>query len=533
MQSQLKLLARMLLFVSVLSRFAGAGTLRFKPAMTYPVGTIPNAVTAGDFNGDGETDLAVANFGSATGNGGISIMFGTGDGTFQSANNFAAGKKPHALAASDLNRDGKDDLVLIDSSGVGVLLGNGDGTFGPVSYFPTASFPHSLMVSDLDGDDIPDVVVVASSLSVLLGNGDGTFQSHVDYLGIGGNIVEADVNGDGKVDVILSGNGIDVLLGNGDGSFQNAIFSTGPYFTVGLVATDFNLDGKLDLAVSFNNLVANQSGTVIMTGNGDGTFQLPPSTNFQLFGRMSTGDFNGDGKADLVIVSGGVANLFLGNGDGTFQSALSFTVGAGPWSVAATDLNDDKAPDLMVTNSADNTISILLNTGIDFSISASVVSPGTVTRGQSATSTVTLNLLNAFDNPVTLSCSVKPLQSAPACSINPSFVTFDANGNATATLTINTGAAAASVLPASVRQDSRPLQLLWLPVTGLLLMGAVFSSRRSTRSTLLSGILLAGLSVQAACGGGSGDPGSTTYTITVTGMSGSTQHSTTTMLRVQ
>jgi hypothetical protein len=77
---------------------------------------------------------------------------------------------PRALAASDFNRDGKDDLVLIDSSGVGVLLGNGDGTFGPVTYFPTASLPHSLAVSDFDNDNIPDLVVPASSLSVLLGN---------------------------------------------------------------------------------------------------------------------------------------------------------------------------------------------------------------------------------------------------------------------------------------------------------------------------------------------------------------------------
>jgi hypothetical protein len=73
----------------------------------------------------------VTNFGSANANGGISILFGNGEGTFQPANNFAAGKKPRALAASDFNRDHKDDLVLIDSNGVDVLLGNGDGTFGP------------------------------------------------------------------------------------------------------------------------------------------------------------------------------------------------------------------------------------------------------------------------------------------------------------------------------------------------------------------------------------------------------------------
>jgi hypothetical protein len=519
MQIQLKLLAGILLFLSLLSRFAGAGTLTFKPAVSYPVGITPNAATAGDFNGDGKADLVVANFGSASDEGGISILLGNDDGTVQPSSNFAAGKKPHALAPSDFNRDGKEDLVLIDSSGVGVLLGNGDGTFGPVSYLPTASFPHSLAVSDLNGDNIPDLVVAASSLSVLLGNGDGTFQSHADYSGIGGSIAVADVNGDGKLDVVLSGNGIDVLLGNGDGSLKSATFSTSPYFTVGLVAADFNLDDKLDLAVSFNNLLANQSGAVIMPGNGDGTFQLPGSNNFQSFGSMSAADFNGDGKADLVIVSGGIANLFLGNGDGAFQSPLTFAVGAGPWSLATADLNDDKAPDLMVTNSADNTISVLLNNGTDFSISASKATPGTVSPGQSATSAVTVALLNNFDNSVALACSVQPAgPGAPSCSLSANSVTPQPNGSATATLTINAGSAATSASSSA---------WLFAPVLALAGLGALIPrrKRRLTRS-VVGAVLFAGLLLPIACGGGSGGRAAQTYTVTVTGSSGFAQHST-------
>jgi hypothetical protein len=507
-----------------------AATVGFQPAATYPVGSAPMSVAAGDFNGDGKQDLAMANFGPASDNGGISILLGNGDGTFQAANNFAAGKKPHALAASDFNRDGKDDLVLIDNFGVGVLLGNGDGTFGTVSYFPTANLPHSLAVSDLSSDTIPDLAVNASSLSVLLGNGDGTFQSHVDYsgVGIGGSIAEADVNGDGRLDVILSGNGVHVLLGNGDGSLQNAIFSTGPYFTVALAATDFNLDGKLDLAVSFNNLLGNQSGTVIMTGNGDGTFQLPPSTNFHQFGSMSTADFNGDGKPDLVIVSAGTANLFLGNGDGTFGSPSSFAVGTSPSSVLAADLNHDKAPDLMVTNSADNTISVLLNNGTDFSISASKPSPATISRGQSTTSTVTVTLLNAFDNPVALTCSVQPGgPGAPTCSMSPNSVTVAPNGSATATLTLSTATAAELGLA--------PFAWLLGPVVGVVVVS--FSKRKAKAELVLGflgGVLFAGLLAQTACGGNSnGKPSAQSYTVTITGSASFTQHSTTATVAVQ
>jgi FG-GAP-like repeat len=272
-----------------------------------------------------------------------------------------------------------------------------------------------------------------------------------------------------------------------------------------------------------------------MAGKGDGTFQQPLVT-LPLFGATSVADSNGDGKTDVGLIdvaSTGTVSLFLSNGDGTFQPALSFAVGAGPWAVAATDLDQDKAPDLVVTNSADGTVSVLLNaTGADFSISASAPTPGTVSRGQSSTSIVSLAHLNAFDNPVMLSCSVQPAQSA-TCSINPTSITFDSNGNATATLTINTGSA--SSLLGRLSRDSSPLQFLW-PVAGFAIVGAGLGSRRSIRRKrvvcISSAVLFGGLIFQLGCGG-SGPPGSTTYTITVTGISASTQHSTTVLLIVK
>ena len=522
---------------------AGGATVGFQTAVNYPVGMAPHAVTSADFNGDGKADLAVANSGGATASddGSVSILLGSGDGTFQPANNFAAGKNPFAIATADFNGDGRADLVLIDSSGVGVLLGNGDGTLGPVTYFATAGSPVSVAVADFDGDNKPDLVVATySSLSVLLGNGDGSFQTHVDYSGSGPSVVAADLNGDGKMDVITGrSHSIVVRLGNGDGTFQNAISSPnlGLDEIKQLVAADFNLDGKPDVAVSFVDLLTNSSGTFVVPGNGDGTLQQPPATLSSFGVIISVADFNGDGKADLVTVSGGTVNLFLGNGDGTFSSAVNFPVGTGPWGGVAADFSHDKAPDLAVANSSDNTVSILLNTGIDFSISASAPEPATVSRGQSSTSTVTLSLLNAFDNPVALTCAVQPAQAAPICSLDQGSVTFDANGNATATLTIHTAAAAALLAPKSPLRDSRPLQALWLPVVGLAVMGAGFGSslsiKRKLTACVLGGILFSGLILQAACGGGIGGPRSQTYTITVTGVSGSTQHSATTTLTVQ
>ena len=515
---------------------AAEATVTFKSPEIYPTGRTPMAVAVGDFNGDGVPDLAVANAGNPQigDNGGISILLGNGDGTFRPATNSPAGKNPFAIATADFNRDGKIDLAMIDSSGVGVILGNGDGTFGSLTYFPSVSGPVSLAVADFDRDNIADLVISAqtSLLSVLLGNGDGTFQTHVDYPVGGPGAVVADINGDGNMDIITP-RWLAVLLGNGDGTFQNAVFNGSYVFAKQVVVADFNSDGKQDVALGFLGFSA--KGTAVMAGNGDGTFQQPLVT-LPLFGATSVADFNGDGKTDVALVdvaSTGTLSLFLSNGDGTFQPALSFAVGAGPWAVAATDLNQDKAPDLVVTNSADGTVSVLLNaTGADFSISASSPTPGTVSRGQSSTSTVTLVHLNSFDKPVALSCSVQPVQSA-TCSINPSSITFDSNGNATATLTINPGSATASLGPQ--RHDSGTRQFLW-PVVGFALVGAGLGSRRSIRRKrvvcISSAVLFGGLIFQSACGG-SGGPGSTTYTITITGTSASTQHSTTVPLIVK
>jgi FG-GAP-like repeat/FG-GAP repeat len=532
------------LFPFTMSNAANA-TVSFKSAEAYPTGgRTPMAATVGDFNGDGVTDLAVANAGNPQigDDGNISILLGNGDGTFQSAHSFVAGKNPFSIAAGDFNGDNRLDLVVANSGSgnVSVLLGKGDGTFRTHVDYSIGSGPDSIAVGDLNGDHRLDLAVTAhpaNIVSVLLGNGDGTFQSNVDYnigtgnpMGDRNAVVIADLDGDGKFDLLAShAAGLSILLGNGDGTSQNAVAKFVTYDTSPAFVADINEDGKPDVLAGFHRTgPPGDFGVIWLPGNGDGTFQAPIDIAPGL--AVAVADFDGDRKFDFVAMESGALSLSLGNGHGAFQTLLNVSPASNAL-FGIPDLDGDKAPDLITVNS-DDTVNVLLNTtGADFSISASAPTPGTVSHGQSSTSTVTLAHLNSFDKPVALVCSVQPSQSG-TCSLSPNSVTFDSNGNATATLMINTGSA-----PASLDALLNPglLGFLW-PIACIAVVGAGFSSRRSIRQTLVacisSAVLFGGLIFQLACGG-SGAPGSTTYTITITGTSASTQHSTTVPLIVK
>lgn len=169
---------------NTVSILIGNGNGTFQPHIDLPVGLNPRSLTAGDFNGDGKIDLAVANQGDNT----ISIL-GNGNGTFRPQAPYATGASPTSVATGDFNRDGKLDLAVATSGSfsVSILQGNGDGTFqAPVDH-PVFSPYNSVSVvaSDLDGDGILDLAVAGTrsgvgpedNVSILLGNGDGTFQN--------------------------------------------------------------------------------------------------------------------------------------------------------------------------------------------------------------------------------------------------------------------------------------------------------------------------------------------------------------------
>src|SRR5262249_28873301 len=156
----------------------------------------------------------------------------------------------------------------------------------------------------------------ANVVSVLLGKGDGTFKPHVDYAtGTGGGngaVAVADFNRDGRADLAVAGrfgSGIaGILQGNGGGTFLAPVsFEPAGLFGRSLAVGDFNGDGKIDLVVTFANFGnGTASGVSVLPGNGDASFSagrtLSTGSAGCHAGSPILADFNGDGRLDLAVI---------------------------------------------------------------------------------------------------------------------------------------------------------------------------------------------------------------------------------------
>jgi hypothetical protein len=370
--------AALLLILSPPALFA-----QFETRITNPVLEAPYGIAVGDFNRGGNLDLAVASLYSTQ----VSVLVGNGDGTFRQPVNYAAGPGPRWIAAADINRDGNLDLAIADfattPNNVAVLLGNGDGTFRAPVFLSVPGIPSGIAAGDFNGDKRLDLAVtnrVSGSppyISIFVDNGDGTFQPAINNLASATPLAIAvgDFDGDGKLDAAVGENNVgafqlEILLGNGDGTFRSGrIYGVTDEVTQ-VVASDLRHNGKLDLAV----VGILGPGVQVLLGNGDGTFEAP--VNYTVYDAYSVavGDLNGDGNLDMAVANFGGprgpsglqsdASVLLGNGDGTFQPAINYAIGKNSTFVAIGDFNNDKMPDLVVTDNINSDVIELLNTGV-------------------------------------------------------------------------------------------------------------------------------------------------------------------------
>jgi hypothetical protein len=298
----------------------------YAPAVNYATGKAPVALATGDFNHDGNIDIVVANTGEPS----LNLFLGNGDGTFKSAGTISVGAIPVSVAAADFNGDGNLDLAvsLAGSATAQVLFGNGDGTFqAPVTVLVPSlgnTFVGQIAAADLNSDGHPDLLVATSSgLYVFLNDGHGGFAASTSVVGAGLDIssfVIADFNQDGHPDIAWIGSRLSqcgtisatVFLshGNGDGTFRDPIELPITNFDPGgIAAGDFNRDGRMDIVVSEVTTTVcplrNSSDGLIQAAlqQADGSFVVSSDlTGIVNPGAVIAGDFDGDGNLDIAVL---------------------------------------------------------------------------------------------------------------------------------------------------------------------------------------------------------------------------------------
>jgi VCBS repeat-containing protein len=294
----------------------GSGNLATTPVSTIAVGNAPVALAAGDF-GNGQQDLAVVNSDDNT----VSILLGNGDGTFTTSQVIGVGTDPAAIAVGNFFGNGPEDLAVVNkgSNTVSILQNNGSGVFSVVATISVGDAPDAVAAGDLNGDGKDDLVVANSAdntISVLLNNGNGTFASAVNYA-VGtapSSVALGDFDGDGNVDVAVADSGsndVEILPGNGDGTLQAPISYAVGSDPVSVVAGNFAGPGypATDLAVVNEG---SSSVTVLSDNSGSGgENETTLSTAAGPLG-MALGNFGNNGQLQGVAVAmAGPANAQL------------------------------------------------------------------------------------------------------------------------------------------------------------------------------------------------------------------------------
>jgi hypothetical protein len=321
----------------------------------------PGVSLAGDFNGDGKADILIKNITA----GGWQIYLANADGSFRLGSTITEG--PYSMVdprIADFNGDGNADILINIATvgfwtGIGwqIYLSNGDGTFRLGS--PLGAYAQWLnpQVADFNGDGKADILIDTSYVSsntgwqIYLSNGDGSFRLGSSLPASTGwvNPLVADFNGDGKADILINtGAGWVPYLSNGDGTFRPGSLLANSAQSVRPLVADFNGDGKADILIDIGNVSSN-TGWQIYLSNGDGSFRVGGqlARSYGLTNPLIA-DFNGDGKADILIDTLLGWQAFLSNGDGSFRLGSTLTPYAAWTTPQVADFNGDGKADILI-----------------------------------------------------------------------------------------------------------------------------------------------------------------------------------------
>ena len=307
----------------------------FRAGNSYVVGVFPVYAAAASLRRNGILDLVI----NDKLNDEVWVLLGNGDGTFQPAVGYPMTAESYMAGIGDFTGDGIPDIVAIEGNNINgincscveVLPGSGDGTFGPpiTTTLPDGLTAYEFATGDFNNDGLLDLAAAGEAypnfeVAILLGNGDGTFTPDGAYpvSPVPTSIAAGHfTTSKGRLDLAeLSGedSSLNVLLGNGEGAFRQSVYYD-VSFPGDVVAGDFTGSGRDDLAVTYFRFPS-QSGVALFRSKGDGTFVADGSYPSDA-GYLASGDFNGDGKPDLVGVGGnpGYITILLNTGTVTFS----------------------------------------------------------------------------------------------------------------------------------------------------------------------------------------------------------------------
>jgi hypothetical protein len=348
-----------------LTEVNGTGNANFVSAAIFAVGDTPRSLTAGDLDGDADLDLAVANQNGFD----VTVLLNDGGGGFSEAagSPVAVGNQPRDITASDFDGDEDLDLAVANffDNNVTVLLNDGNAGFGEAagSPFSVGALAASLTTGDLDGDGDLDLTVVNrndNNITVLLNDGSAGFSEAAGSPFSVGNLPQAittgDLDGDGDLDLIVtdtSGPSLTVMLNDGDGDFSEApgspiLVGAGP---LSLTAKDFDRDGDLDMGVA--NFFDNNVTVLLNDGTGGFSEALgsPVATGSEP-DSLTAGDLDEDEDLDLTMTNRADNNItvLLNDGSAGFSEAAGspFSVGNLPQAITTGDLDEDGDLDLAV-----------------------------------------------------------------------------------------------------------------------------------------------------------------------------------------
>ncbi len=282
----------------------GAGNYSGFTIRTLPGGSYPSPNEGCDLNNDGKLDFVVGN----AANNILSVMLGDGTGSLSVPASYAAGSGVRGVGIIDLNGDGAEDIVTANrnASTVSIFYNDGSGGFlTPNTFESGMDRETAIAVADFNNDGLQDVAIGAmqsQELALWVGDGNGIILS--DQVGIGGNvwmIAAGDVNGDGNCDVVSansSSNGFSVIRGDGAGNFQPAqVYSVPGTFYLAIDLGDLDGDGDLDLVLSdYDDGVWR-----VYANDGAGNFSLVQTLPASQAGSCATlHDRDNDGDLDFT-----------------------------------------------------------------------------------------------------------------------------------------------------------------------------------------------------------------------------------------